>query len=228
VLTSHEEDIAFDLQKITSVLESFLCNNREYLQTPPMYSAVKVGGKKLYELARRGETIERTPRLVLIHKICIKDFCKENLQKNTFTVEVTCSKGTYIRSLIMDIGQELGCGATMGDLIRTNSGNFSIDNALKLDDVKEKLNSDTLEMLPIQQAIPYPKAYIKTELTAALTKALNGNPIPLDCVKQPLEWSEKYWLMADTQLIGLYTLMSANGSLPLGWGNHMLRPEVML
>lgn len=103
----------------------------EQTQIPPMYSAVKIGGKKLYEYARSGEEIERKSRTVTIHKIDIESFFEDG-----FSMRVMCSKGTYIRTLCSDIGKELGVGACMSALVRTKSSIFSIENALTLDQIR--------------------------------------------------------------------------------------------
>lgn len=99
-------------------------------QIPPMYSAIKQGGKKLYELARQGETVERKARHVTIHKLEILSWDAPD-----FALLVTCSSGTYIRSLAYDIGEALGVGAYLAGLERTRSGNFTVQNALNLDEV---------------------------------------------------------------------------------------------
>ena len=112
------------------------------LQTPPMVSAVKVGGKKLYELAREGKIVERDPREIMIHSLEILDF---NLPVVSF--EVACSKGTYVRTLCADIGGKLGCGAALKSLRRTKSGDFSVENAHRLDDIKTWTQDDLLNAL---------------------------------------------------------------------------------
>lgn len=104
----------------------------EIRQVPPMYSAVKVGGKKLYELAREGVVIEREARVRWIRKL---DIC--SIERDKVIFDVVCSKGTYIRTLCHDVGQALGCGAVMTALERTASGVFTLDNAITL----EKLES---------------------------------------------------------------------------------------
>lgn len=106
-----------------------------YDQIPPMYSAVKVGGKKLYELAREGKEIERKARRVEIRSIRILEM---RLPEVRF--EVVCSKGTYIRTLCHDIGRKLGCRACMGDLLRTKSGNFTLDQSRTLSEIQEYLD----------------------------------------------------------------------------------------
>ncbi|MBE5824681.1 MAG: tRNA pseudouridine(55) synthase TruB [Butyrivibrio sp.] len=115
----------------------------DYEQIPPMYSAIKVGGKKLYELAREGKVVERKPRKVNIGAITILD--DSHLESdNLFTMEVKCSKGTYIRTLCHDIGLSLGCGAAMQHLTRTRVGAFSLDTAITLGQVEEMRDDGTL------------------------------------------------------------------------------------
>lgn len=113
----------------------------DYMQLPPMFSAIKVDGKKLYELARQGIEIERERRRVSIYDIHILDF-KEAEQE--FTVIVKCGKGTYIRTLLHDIGEALGCGATMVHLLRTQVGSFPIKEALRLSEIEALVKEDML------------------------------------------------------------------------------------
>lgn len=117
-------------EDVTQAVESFL---GESTQIPPMYSALKVNGKKLYELAREGKTVERKPRPITISKI---EILQMDIEECTFSMEVTCSKGTYIRTLCHDIGQKLGVGAAMQNLVRTRVGNFSIEDALTLEELE--------------------------------------------------------------------------------------------
>ena len=115
----------------------------DYDQIPPMYSAIKQNGKKLYELAREGIEVERKPRKVHISAITILD--DEHLgDEHVFTMEVKCSKGTYIRTLCHDIGLSLGCGAAMAQLARTRVGAFGIDTAIPLSKVEELRDNGTL------------------------------------------------------------------------------------
>lgn len=99
-------------------------------QIPPMYSAVKIGGKKLYELARKGQEVARAPRQITIHELELLGSDGE-----TCTLRVRCSKGTYIRTLCHDIGQTLGCGGCMAALRRTRAGSFTLSQAVRLDDL---------------------------------------------------------------------------------------------
>lgn len=146
-----------DEELIKQTIKSFV---GEYDQIPPMYSAVKVGGKKLYELARKGIEVERKSRKITIYSIDILDYCKE---ENTFTIDVFCSKGSYIRTLGHDIGQKLGCGATMTALQRTQACGFDIAECTTL----EKLNKIAAQgeaenvLLPISRLFSvYPKIWL--------------------------------------------------------------------
>lgn len=105
----------------------------EIEQIPPMYSAIKINGKKLYEYARKGIEVERKSRVVTIKDIEVFDF-----ENGTFKMRVACSKGTYIRTLCHDLGASLGVGACMSELMRTKSSVFTIENALTLEQIKEK------------------------------------------------------------------------------------------
>jgi tRNA pseudouridine55 synthase len=122
-----------DKEKILSVRDEFL---GEIVQLPPMYSAVKIKGKKLYNLARKGKTVERLPRKVLIEKFEIE---KIDLPDIEFTI--TCSKGTYIRVIANDLGEKLGCGGVLAELRRTKIGNFDIYDALKLNEISSLILS---------------------------------------------------------------------------------------
>ena len=110
-------------EKLKETVESFL---GEQQQIPPMYSALKVNGKKLYELAREGKTVERKARPVTFSEIQIME-----MDFPLIKLSVTCSKGTYIRTLCHDIGQKLGCGGCMEELLRTRSGQFTLEERMK-------------------------------------------------------------------------------------------------
>ena len=114
----------------------------EIQQIPPMYSAIKVGGKKLYEIARRGGEVERKPRPVHIRELRLL-----GREGEDWLLDVTCSKGTYIRTLCHDIGQSLGCGGCMSALRRVRAGEFSIENACTLDQVREAADRGEAEKL---------------------------------------------------------------------------------
>ncbi|MBR2831740.1 MAG: tRNA pseudouridine(55) synthase TruB [Oscillospiraceae bacterium] len=114
----------------------------ELEQLPPMYSAVKVGGKKLYELARRGMEAERKPRAVTIRTLELTGWDGKDA-----LLRVVCSKGTYVRTLIHDIGEDLGCGAAMSSLRRTRAGSFTLADARTLEEVEAASQSGTADLL---------------------------------------------------------------------------------
>ena len=117
-----EDDVLYAVSSFTG----------EYAQIPPMYSALKRGGRKLVDLARRGVEIEREPRTV-----CIRSVAAEKIGDAEYSMTVTCSKGTYVRTLCDDIGKKLGCGAAMSSLCRLRSGGYSLDDALTLKQCEE-------------------------------------------------------------------------------------------
>ncbi len=125
-----ESDKKVTKGQLVSALTSF---EGEIEQLPPMYSAIKVKGKKLYEYAREGKTISVAPRQVTIHKIELKNFDEE---KQEAQVYIECSKGTYIRSIANDLGQNLCCGGYLTRLIRTKAGKFLVEDSIKMQDYK--------------------------------------------------------------------------------------------
>lgn len=137
-----------------------------------MYSAIKRDGKKLYELARAGKEIEREAREVEISDIKVLSPIKENACK----ISVTCSKGTYIRTLCHDIGQRLGCGAYMLDLLRVNAAGFALENALTISQIEKLVgNNDFSFVVPIEKAIEfYPRIDIDER---CLKKIENGSKV---------------------------------------------------
>lgn len=125
---------------VQQVLQGFLGKQS---QIPPMYSAVKIGGKKLYELARSGKTVERQPRQIEIFRLELLE-----AKGNDYTIRVACSKGTYIRTLCKDIGMALGCGGCMASLRRTAAGSYTIKNAIALDELlARKGNGEDVDRL---------------------------------------------------------------------------------
>lgn len=142
----------------------------DYMQVPPMYSALKVNGKKLYELARQGIEVERKARPVTIFEINIMEMDLPRVR-----MEVSCSKGTYIRTLCHDIGQKLGCGACMEELIRTKVSRFELADGFTLAQVQEMKEANRLEeiVVPIDVMFEeYDAVTLKKEYVAF---AYNGN-----------------------------------------------------
>ena len=163
-------------EKVREAIEGFI---GDYEQIPPMYSALKVNGKKLYELAREGKVIERKARPVKILDIQILEIDLPKVR-----MEVSCSKGTYIRTLCHDIGEKLGCGGCMESLSRTRVSTFRIEDAKTLDEIETlKQEGKLAELLvPIDAMFPfYPKITVKDDWKAF---AKNGNPLDLKMLKE--------------------------------------------
>lgn len=161
-----------------------------YEQIPPMYSAIKVAGKKLYEFAREGKTVERAARPVVIYSINVENTTEEQGLLKEAVITVVCGKGTYIRSLCRDIGERLGTCACMKSLIRLKSGQFCIENSLKLSEVEQLRTEGSLEahVISVEQVFAS-CGKIRTKSTA--DKWLkNGNQIPLSALELSEEGTE--------------------------------------
>ena len=200
--------------KVLSENDTPVSNNAQYmlksrftgkiLQKPPMYSAVQVDGKRLYELARKGIEIDRDPREVTINSITFEEF-----GNNTATMLVSCSKGTYIRTLIHDMGEELGTGAIMTSLTRTRSGNFTLRDCYTLQEIREASEAggqDAVEKLLMPIDIIF-NALPAARLTEQQTRLfLNG--VVLDISRVALDRPE-----------GPYRVLSSDGNV-LGIANN--------
>ena len=163
------------------VREAILSFIGPMLQTPPMYSAIKVNGRKLYELAREGIEIERQKRSIEIFDIKILDMSLPDIK-----IKVECSKGTYIRSLCADIGDKLSCGAVMTSLVRTKSGDFAIERAYTLKEVEEAAAKERVEdmITPVDYCF---MSYARVTVNGELLKAVrNGNMIKKADIAQDL------------------------------------------
>ena len=124
-----EQPVSVSEADILQVLPQF---RGEILQVPPMYSALKVNGQKLYDLARKGKEVERQPRPITIHELTFLGFCEDGVR-----LRVRCSKGTYIRTLCKDLGAALGCGGCMAQLRRVSAGEYTIQEAVPLQTLLE-------------------------------------------------------------------------------------------
>ena len=122
-----KREVSFSCSRLEEVLESF---RGDILQIPPMYSALKVNGQKLYDLARKGRTVERQPRPITIHELTLLETGEDTLR-----LRVRCSKGTYIRTLCKDIGEALGCGGCMAELRRVRAGEYDLSQAVPLQEL---------------------------------------------------------------------------------------------
>lgn len=178
-----EEDLTIKNFSREQVLEVLASLTGVIEQTPPMFSAVKVNGKRLYEYARKGESVERPTRQVTIYDLELLDeLAQYEGQEITFPVRIACSKGTYIRTLAVQIGEALGYPAHMKELVRTASGTFTRDNCFTLAQVAELMEDEQIAtcILPVEYALAdYP--YI--EITSANEKEIfNGQVLPADAL----------------------------------------------
>ncbi len=178
VLSESEFDVS--REEFEKVLSGFVGTT---MQKPPMYSAKSQNGVRLYKLARQGIEVERESREVTISVAKTLD-CDE--EKGEYTIEVECSAGTYIRSLISDIGEILGCGAVMTALRRTKANGFSIENCLSFEELEKRATDGTLDevIIPIETAL---SGYRSVEVTQPqATRFLNGGALSIDRLKVTL------------------------------------------
>lgn len=194
-----EREVTVNEEQVREAVNSFVGG---YEQIPPMYSALKVNGKKLYELAREGKEVERKARHVDLSAI---DILSIDLPVVKFRVE--CSKGTYIRSLCADIGEKLGCGGTMKSLVRTRVGEFRLADALTLGQLQELRDTDRLEdaLLPTDRIFAdFPMIHVEEKWRRLID---NGNSFftgqTLEKTVYPAgEWVRVY--REDDSFVGIY------------------------
>lgn len=186
VLETHE--VTVTKEQVEEVVSSFV---GPYTQTPPMYSAIKVNGVRLYELARKGIEVQRPSRKVILKE------CKviEWLDANRFRIKVYCSKGTYMRTLCTDIGKKLGCGAHMGYLLRTQVGHFKLEESITLETLETHKMNVTPYLYTLEDLF---KQYQKAQVTQkGLKRLLNGNTLSCNDLVSPL-------MLKDQEIICLY------------------------
>ncbi|MCD8131717.1 MAG: tRNA pseudouridine(55) synthase TruB [Lachnospiraceae bacterium] len=174
--------VACDESEAISAVLSFLGVSE---QIPPMYSAVKVDGKRLYELARAGKEVERKPRTIEIREIEVL-----SVHLPVVRFRVVCSKGTYIRSLCQDIGEKLGCCGCMQSLERTRVGSFTKETAVTLEELERYWNDGTLDqvILGVDQAFSsFPAERLREEFSRI---ADNGNKLKPDMLLKPRDFTE--------------------------------------
>lgn len=172
-VTARADASAVDEESLCEVLKSFV---GDIEQIPPMVSAVKVGGERLYAKARRGEEVQRQPRPVTIHEIVLEDFVPGDRAEAAFLV--TCSSGTYIRTLAADVGERLGVGAHLTWLRRLASGRFSLESAVDLEKLAELGAAGRLGEIvisPSQAVADYPRITADNGMATALR---HGKPLP--------------------------------------------------
>lgn len=191
--------------KVIATSDKLVSRNAQYalkqkftgdlLQTPPMYSAVQVDGQRLYDLARKGIEVERKPRPIRVFSLEFEEF-----ENNTATAVISCSKGTYIRTLIHDMGIETGTGAVMTSLVRTRSGNFSLRDCYRLSEVKEayeKGGTEAVEKLLIPIDMIF-KGFPEARLDSVQTRMfLNGVVLDAHRVSLEREYDGPYRILSE-------------------------------
>lgn len=200
-----EKDVNVTEDELKKTAEKFL---GDILQVPPMYSALRKDGVRLYDLARQGVEVEREPRKVQIKELKIYDF-----DGSSFSMDVTCSAGTYIRSLAFDIGESLGTGACLTSLRRTAANGFSIDKSLTLEEIEKHLENEDIEkyILPIENAL---KSYEAVTVSEAQGKRFrNGGELDLNRIHKDFCNSLYRIFAPDGSFLGLGEADTENNSL---------------
>ena len=203
-LTTDTEDITGNILSETSLLpneedvfsaaSSFL---GESLQIPPMYSAIRVGGRRLMELARQGVTVEREARNIRVDRLDVS-----KLSESDYRLSVSCSKGTYIRTLCADIGQKLGCGGTMAALRRTEAATFTIDACHTLESLEAMSMEERLSaLIPTEELFPFAKKLNLPPFFARLAR--NGQQIYLAKIRKDFAEGERIRLYDENGFFAL-------------------------
>lgn len=191
----------YNEEDVLPACESFIGT---YEQVPPMYSALKVDGMKLYEMARLGMEVERKARPITIFDIQLLETTPEFAR-----IEVHCSKGTYIRTLCEDIGRKLGYGAHMKKLLRTATGDFELKDSKKLDEIRELMRQERYEefMSPLESFF---KEYAKWQVIEEEDRYLhNGNPLTYPQSELPVKVEEPVRMYnSKGEFVGLYKVKS--------------------
>ena len=177
------------------------------MQIPPMYSAVKINGKRLYDLARQGIEVERAARPVTVYSIELSDYDEE---KRTGTLDIYCSKGTYIRTIISDIGKKLGTGAIMTSLCRTMAAGFTLSDCHDIETLRNMPPEDTARLvLPTERVF---SCYDEITLDGT-QKKLFMNGMILDCGRMDISYPEGTCLRLkhDGDFLGVARVNEENG-----------------
>lgn len=180
-----KQEVLVSREEIEEAVMSFV---GDYDQIPPMYSALKINGKKLYELAREGKVVERKARRITIHDIQIAAI---DMEQKTVTMTVSCSKGTYIRTLCHDIGEKLGCGGVMATLKRTKVSSFMIEDSLTLSEVEELVKAGKIEEHLVKVDSMFSNLTAVTVSKKYQKYVDNGNKIEISFLTEPVTTSPK-------------------------------------
>ena len=193
-----EQEVTCEQAEIEQAILSFV---GDYEQIPPMYSALKVNGKKLYELAREGKVIERKARPVTIYQI---DICEIDMEAKEVEFLVSCSKGTYIRTLCHDIGEKLGCGGCMKSLVRTKVSRFLIEDSITLGQIEELKKQEKLEEYILPPVFAENAAIIMKENADRFV--YNGNAFMEKNIQKKEAGNEEQFRVYDSKhtFVGIY------------------------
>lgn len=192
-----ESDKPVSLAELEALLPEF---TGSIMQLPPMYSAVQVDGKRLYDLARQGIEVERAPREIEVRSLHIFEYDEE---KREGAIEIDCGKGTYIRTIIHDIGERLGCGGIMTSLVRTSSGGFRYNECHTLEEIQRAADEGRAEelIIPIERVFnSLPKLYLSPVQTRMYS---NGVKLDIERVHGISEKADRYSVYgSDRSFIG--------------------------
>lgn len=194
-------------EQVREVLQQFLGVQQ---QVPPMYSAVSKDGVRLYDLARKGETVEREARQIEVYSLKLKDF---NPEENQFTISVACSKGTYIRQLASDIGDKLGCGACVAELRRTSAAGYKLASCYTLEELQDYAEENHLEkrLLSVNEVLSY---YPSLKVSPAQAKRFhNGGELDLTRLKGKPQDGLYRVLTPEGEFLGLGLADNSKGQL---------------
>jgi tRNA pseudouridine55 synthase len=189
------------IDEVEEVLHSL---TGELVQTPPMYSAVKVNGRRLYEYARKGIEVERPSRRIFIHELKLLSEINQQNGTVSFRFRVTCSKGTYVRTLAVQIGDKLGYPSHMSDLIRTSSGKFTLKQCVTLQELEERVQNGTIDeqLLSIEDALTHlPKIIINDKVAE---KVKNGAVLPVPKEASLLQVGEPIVIQHNGEILAIY------------------------
>ncbi|SEH80068.1 tRNA pseudouridine55 synthase [Ruminococcus flavefaciens] len=181
---SEKSDMAVERAAVEAVIPEF---TGKIMQLPPMYSAVQVGGKRLYDLARQGIEVEREAREIEVSKLVLEEYDSSTREG---VLSIACGKGTYIRTIISDIGERLGCGGIMTSLVRTSSGGFGLDECFSLEEIQNAKDEDRLEelILPIERVFEkLPKLRLGEAQTRMYRNGVKLDLSKLRCIRDDAE-----------------------------------------
>lgn len=206
-----ESDKPVSLAELEALLPEF---TGSIMQLPPMYSAVQVDGKRLYDLARQGIEVERTPREIEVYSLSVSGYDPDTCEG---VLRISCGKGTYVRTIINDIGEKLGCGGIMTSLVRTSSGGFMLDECYTLEEIQKAANEGRTEelIIPIERVFDsLPKLYLSPVQTRMYR---NGVKLDIERVHGIMKNADRYSVYgSDRSFIGTAVTDREAGVLRVG------------